>query len=132
VVFLFIWFQAWSLKDFTESYYRGLNEPAWEQKSGIDWMADNIPADAIVYSNCIEPLQLKLDRTIYILPYWSDKEGIESFFANLAVNGDTYIISQDMAGIPRMTTTQVDEANSRYKILEVVAEFPLSKIWRLK
>jgi len=132
VVFFFVWFQVWSLKDYTESYNMGFNEPAWIQASGIDWMANSIPANAILYSNCIEPLQWKLDRPIYLLPMYNDEDGIKSFFANLAGKVDTFIICQDMLGIQRMSTAQVDEANAEYNILQVVAEFPRSKIWRLK
>jgi len=136
LVTLFMWFQAGSLNSYADGHgYRqsgGYNTLAWEQDSGIEWINSHIPANAVIYSNCIEPLQWKLDRIVYLLPPSWDEDAIKSFFANLPTGRDTFIISQDTPGIPRMSTAQVDEANAQYNILQVVAEFPLSKIWRVK
>jgi hypothetical protein len=136
LVALFMWFQAGSLNSYADGHgygqRGGYNTLAWEQDSGIEWINSNIPANAVIYVNCIDPLQWKLDRIVYLLPPSWDEDAITSFFANLPTGGDTFIISQDTPGIPRMSTAQVDEANTRYNILQVVAEFPLSKIWRVK
>jgi hypothetical protein len=71
-----------------------------------------------------------LGITEYLTP--DDEARIQAFFDELKDEPGTFVICIDQPSkIELLSADQVIEANEKYDVLELVAEFPTSTIWRV-
>lgn len=122
------------------SYYQlakhgqGGNSPQWDIEQGFDWISNNTPQDALIYSDMAEVIEYRLQKDALHLPHTVNKEGMTRFFQNLGTVENTFVIifKGSLHRSYKPSNTEIASLNQEYEILEVVADFPTSTIWRVK
>jgi len=120
--------------DFDRSEFgREFNSPTWLNEEGIAWVASNVPDDATIYSDQSKGAWFVLRRPVASLLYSANVEGQRSFFKKLE-NENAFIIcfKGELHYQPRPSNSEIAELNQEYDILEIVADFPTSMIWRVR
>lgn len=113
---------------------QGYNNSFWRNEPGIAWIAENVPEDAKLYSDRAEAFVLGRKSPALYLPLNENVDALRSFFEGLKTEENSYLI--DYKGtkhkVNRVTNDEIAELNQAYDLLEVVADFPASTIWRVK
>jgi hypothetical protein len=113
---------------------QGYNNPSWRNDPGIAWIAENVPEDAKLYSDRAEAFILIRKKGAYYPPHIAEVDTLNTFFEGLKTEENSYLI--DYKGTKhkgnRVTNDEIAELNREYDLLEVVADFPESTIWRVK
>ncbi len=121
------------------SYYKlakdgqGNISAQWVSEQGLAWIADNTPQDALVYSDAAEMISYRSGRDALHLPHTEWREELSRLFENLGNVENTFIIvfKDRFHRWYKPSVSEIAELNQEYGILEIVAEFPTSTIWRV-
>ena len=111
---------------------QGVNHPCWRNEQGIGWVADNVPENAVVYSDVAEGVGFLIKRPVRYLPHSGSEKEIDEFIEELR-NGEIFIIC--FKGFQHrpylLSNSELTEANQKYGILVTIADFPTSTIWQV-
>lgn len=122
--------------DFDRSEFgRGYNSPACSNEEGMAWMASNVSDDATIYTDNRVVVWFVLRRPVPDLPYSANNlEGLHRFFEKLEHEENLYIIcfKGKLHWQNRPSNSEIAELNQEYDVLEIVADFPTSTIWRVR
>ncbi len=119
------------------SYYQfakhgqGYNNPSWRNEQGIGWAANNVPTNAMVYSDVAEGVGFLIKRPVSFLPRSGDEIAIDKFLVKLRNEEQSYIICfKEFYHRPYLlSNSELAEANRKYGVLAIIADFPTSTIW---
>jgi hypothetical protein len=134
----FLTIQAINFQDFYQDFKngKGFNSSFWRNSDEIVWIKDNIPENAMVYSNNWWGISLRIDNPSGWLPFANEENTIDEFFESLENNEDSYIIGFKNLYLrgrnPQIMNEQIVEANQKHNVLTVVADFPEATIWHVK
>ncbi len=121
------------------SYYnrskdgQGGNSPYWASEQGLAWIAENTPQDALVYSDVAEMISYELGRDALHLPHTEWEGALSRLFDSLGAAENTFVIvfKDPVHRWYKPSVSEIAELNQEYGILEIVADFPTSTIWRV-
>lgn len=121
------------------SYYQfakhgqGYNNPFWRNEQGIGWAANNVPANTMVYSDVAEGVGFLIKRPVSFLPLSGNEIAIENLFMKLKNEEQSVIICfKELHHRPYLLSNdELIEANRKYGVLVIIADFPTSTIWRV-
>ena len=129
---VFFSFQAIRSIGFAQSARMGqqFNSIGWQNSQMVTWAEDNIPANAVIYSDIHEPVYLRLRRDVIRLPVAGNDKEVSAFLDEIENKDIVLVLSFDSEIIrPRLLSNQQIEELGE---LVVVAEFPEGKIWQNK
>jgi hypothetical protein len=113
---------------------KGYNSPSWRNEKGINWIIDNVPGNAVIYSDVAEGVGFLIKRPIRSLPQSGNKAVTDEFIEELRSEGNPFIICfKEIQHRPYLlSNNELAEANEKYGVLVIVADFPTSTVWQVR
>lgn len=116
---------------------QGANAPLLRNNQGINWLKDNLPNNATVYSCSPTMVGFRLKNLGGCLPKSDNEEEINEFFDRLKNENNSFIVcfnesTMEKYKVTSLSSDEIMELNQEYDILVKVAEFPDCIIYRTK
>jgi hypothetical protein len=114
---------------------KGFNNAFWRNNPATAWIINNVPVDSMIYSNNWWGICLRIENPSDWLPFAETGQSIDGFFKELNYSDNSYIVGfkekYRKGRNPQIANEVIIEANQRYNILTVVADFPEATIWHV-
>jgi hypothetical protein len=133
--FLFFMLQASGSLSFYQSAKlgQGYNSPSWRNEQGINWIINNAPGNSVIYSDVAEGVGFLIKKPVRFLPQSGSEKTVGDFVDKLRNDEQSFIICfKGVYNRPYLlSNSELTEANQKYGVPVIIADFPNSTIWRV-